>query len=595
MAKEFIKIADLPYRYIYIVEDRNKWETCKDGFEQGKDVVLTLDFGLKQLLDQAGANVYYLDYIIDNNYLEEQNFKLHEFLNNWFRDEAGNDMFAYEGINVGNAFLLNILNDVCYKAHLFFCLHALREITHQKIIAAVTDTVVIKWLQEFNYEVTYIDQEHKNNLPVYFFPIAQWMNERIGKKPLKARLKAFLLTVIDYFVAGLDFFRWDKRPGVYIPSYYPTKKVIEQLKADRRVKIITVTYSGLREIFRERRISYRGKTVSPKVVESAVKGFKQAKKKSWMVDQIDLAAFLYPIIEQKVLPNIGDAYSKLIDIRRYFKKMNIRLMVPITDYWLENRLMMNYCKASGTPVFMIINGLLTLNFIWDGKDADVVNSYGEAIKSDYFKNARNVFCLGDPRMDQYSLYGRKEINRKEPTVIIGAAGYNLLDLNSHIAYEFDFMFDLLTAFRKIREHHSFKLIIKVRSNGYNEQYKSFVNEYFSDLDVTILWDIPFAALITQADLYISFYSQTVFEASSIGIPTLYYKKDLQFSNRPFDGHCELVTAFNPEELFGKIKMFYENDPCYEPFGEKEVMSKYIGPLDGGNAVRNTEFIYSLLK
>lgn len=54
--------------------------------------------------------------------------------------------------------------------------------------------------------------------------------------------------------------------------------------------------------------------------------------------------------------------------------------------------------------------------------------------------------------------------------------------------------------------------------------------------------IPFGQLIRQADFYISFYSQTLFEASCLGIPALYYKKDNEIKYPPFDGASELITA-----------------------------------------------------
>jgi hypothetical protein len=96
-------------------------------------------------------------------------------------------------------------------------------------------------------------------------------------------------------------------------------------------------------------------------------------------------------------------------------------------------------------------------------------------------------------------------------------------------------------------------------------------------------------------LYISIYSQTLFEAASLGIPTIYYKKDTELNNRPFDAKSELVTALNVDELKEKILLFYENDDCYKSFIRKDVMEKYIGPLDGKNHERIVEFIYSLVK
>jgi spore coat polysaccharide biosynthesis predicted glycosyltransferase SpsG len=101
-------------------------------------------------------------------------------------------------------------------------------------------------------------------------------------------------------------------------------------------------------------------------------------------------------------------------------------------------------------------------------------------------------------------------------------------------------------------------------------------------------------VLLKAEFFISIYSQTLFEASCLGIPVLYYKKDTQVSHPPFDGKSELVTAFCFDDLVAKMEMFYSNHSIYEPFMDKKVMEKYVGALDGKNTERNLDFIYSLV-
>ena len=62
---------------------------------------------------------------------------------------------------------------------------------------------------------------------------------------------------------------------------------------------------------------------------------------------------------------------------------------------------------------------------------------------------------------------------------------------------------------------------------------------------------------------------------------------------PYDGKSELVTAFSIDDMVKKIDMFYDRHPIYDAFRQKKVLEKYVGPLDGRNTARNTEFIYSL--
>lgn len=272
-------------------------------------------------------------------------------------------------------------------------------------------------------------------------------------------------------------------------------------------------------------------------------------------------------------------------------------MVPVTNLWLNNRLIMNYCKENNIPIFMIINGLLNTDFTHEAKDSDWVNCYSESIKKEYYKNSATAIPLGDPRMDAYSAIKPRHINYQYPNIVIGAAGFDPTDLNSYVAYEFDFLFDILQVINDLRtEGYKNQVVLKVRANGYIGLYKSFIDEYYPQLNVKIEQAIPFIEVVKQADLYISFYSQTVFEASCLGVPVIYFKKDNQYFHAPFNNNSnELTTAINTEELKSKISAFYSQDSCFDLFLTKQVMEKYIGNLDGKNTERNLEFIDSLIK
>jgi hypothetical protein len=63
---------------------------------------------------------------------------------------------------------------------------------------------------------------------------------------------------------------------------------------------------------------------------------------------------------------------------------------------------------------------------------------------------------------------------------------------------------------------------------------------------------------------------------------------------PFDGKSELVTANNPTELVSAISDFMNDHERFKPFLRKDVMEKYIGPLDGRNLERNLNYVYELL-
>ena len=101
--------------------------------------------------------------------------------------------------------------------------------------------------------------------------------------------------------------------------------------------------------------------------------------------------------------------------------------------------------------------------------------------------------------------------------------------------------------------------------------------------------------LKKTDFYISIYSQTLFEASCLGIPVVYYKKDTEITNKPFDNNSELVTILNTDDMIQAFYDFKANNQRYELFLNSKVMEQYIGFLDGNNLTRNIDFIYKILR
>ena len=101
-------------------------------------------------------------------------------------------------------------------------------------------------------------------------------------------------------------------------------------------------------------------------------------------------------------------------------------------------------------------------------------------------------------------------------------------------------------------------------------------------------------MLERADFYISIYSQTLFEASCLGVPALYYRKDTEIMFAPFDGKSELVTVDNVDDLVGALEEFRAGGSRFDAFLRREVMEKYIGPLDGCCFERNLLQIEKLL-
>lgn len=593
MIKNSLKIAALQFKTVFILENRSYWHAIKDNFDKDSDLVLTIDFSVKHEVETIGGNSEFLDHLPDNEYLDKLNYQMLDFLDNWYQVD-GKDIFNYKGIDFGNSFKLNILNDVTYSVHFLTNLLCLNELKFEKIICGTNDVCIKQSLDTLKLVVEYIDPISEINLPFYYFPIGKWMKDAIEKRSFKRRIVDLLLSFVESIKSVRYHYKKNKLSFVYINNYYPTNKIIKKISSEKKVNLILNFYTSIKHSLRENRLKFPANKTH-KLFGKYSDLFYLTRQKSFMVDDIGIGPLLYDIIEPIVLSNISNCLNGIDKIVSYFKKKDLRLMVPVTDLWLENRLLMNYCIKRDIPIFMIINGLLTNNSYKDGFDSTWVNAYGSAIKEDYYLNASNIVCLGDTRMDNYAIYEKKIINYSEATIVIGTSGYNPIDLNSYLAVEYDFLFDILDTIKHLERTEKFKIIIKVRANGYLERYQDFVREYFKEMNIQVIQNVPFIEVLKKADLYISIYSQTQFEAACLGIPSIYYKKDSEINNRPFDGKSELITANDTKELKEMIFKFFNKDKCYNNFMQKEVLEKYIGPLDGNNCDRNVDFIYSLIK
>lgn len=593
--KQSVILKKLSYDKIFIIDDRNKWENFTARYSKENDLILCVDFALKKQLIEEGYQVEFLDHLINRDVMQYYNFGMHDFLDKWHRSPSGESLLMYNDFNIGDALLLNVYNDITYFCHFFFNLLAIKHINYKTLDVCVSDKLIVDVLNKLNIKFNAIPDSNSSDRPVYYFPISKWMNEKVYRTSLRSKVKDIAALSLDFIFGIYDAVFKTKRRFIYIQGYYPTFGVINKLKADKSIGLILGNYTNIKSVYKERRISFIDPKIKPDT-SIILNDFEKAKKISWKIDEYELGDYLQEIILPIVANNISIAVSRAQSIEKFFAKNTIALMVPVTNLWLNNRLIMDYCKNHNIPVFMIINGLLNVDYLNDAKDSDWVNCYSESLKQDYFKGRDNAVPLGDPRMDAYVTMGSKKINRGHPTITIGAAGFGVNDLNSYLAYEFDFLFDILKAIELLRgEGLKNNVVLKVRANGYADQYRSFINEYFPELQVRIEQNSPFIDVIKQADLYITFYSQTIFEASTIGIPTIYYKNDTQFTHAPFDGDSELITATDIEDLKRKMTAFYSNDPCFEKFTDKNVMERYIGKLDGKNTDRNTDFIYSLIK
>jgi len=601
MVIENIFLPNKAYRQVFLVQNRGFWKACPFPYDKESDLVLTFDFALVKEIRAQGGTAAYFDHLVAQDTMERHNIETYHFFENWYRDKEHNDIFSYRGIDIGNALRLDIWNDVTYYVRIAVNLLAIKKLDYEQMCVGLEDRSSLDALARLGMEHEVWNITGGGVVaPEYYFPMFRWMKERIRPTVgIKQRLKVLLSLLLDWILSLGERLRLlhTSKIDVFVERYFPTEKIIERLKQDAKVNVGLEYYTWSKGFSQERRLPIRKPTARHKeLAAEMLERFRRERVLYWEISGFCMSGALYDIIVKKI-PQALPLSLHIIDvILRYFATRNLKAMVYIANIGLLNCLLLDYCKKKNIPSYFILNGLLLHAFPEeDIKGITWINSYGESIKKDYFKDADNVICLGDSRLDVYSKnHSPRAMNHSEPTILIGTGAFSPIDLNSYAAVEFEFLYDVMQACRIVRDQGKrFKIIIKVRTNGYITQYINFTKEYFEDLPVEIFDTIPFSQVLVKADFYISVYSGTHFEASCLGIPALYYKNDKEILIAPYDGKSELVTAFSVEEMVRKIEMFYNRDSIYDAFRQKDVLEKYVGPLDGNNHVRNIEFIYSL--
>jgi len=600
MKSDHLNITEQAYRYLFLVQNRAYWGSCPVPYDPRQDLVLTYDFGVFQEIRGRGGKVEFLDHLIDPQTMEKYNYETYDLFAKWHCDSEGHDIFAYQGIKIGNAFRIAIWANITQYVRTLINLLAVKKIKYEKMFAGIEDYYTVDILKALDIKIEAWAPQNDVQIQEYYFPILRWIDESIYPSGAKQVLKSILTGIRDLSLAvwdNLQIFR-KKSINIFIHPYHPTQRIIEKLKSNPNINLIFENYTWTEGPFKERRLPVRSSSLNYKrLAAEMLDKFQMKKNTHWNIDGFPVSDHLYPIIVKRIYEPLAECLKTMDSIIAYFNKKKLNLMVTIANIGFTNCLMINYCQQHNIPTYLIVNGLLTHSYLDEAKEATWINSYGESIKNNYFRGISNVVCLGDPRMDDYiNNFKAKNINTARPTIVIGTSGFSNADLNSYVAVEFDFLHDILIACQKLRtQGREMDIVLKVRPNGYIVQYVAFINEYFPEMTIQVYDNISMKEVLVKADFFISIYSQTLFEASCLGIPVLYYKKDTQISQPPFDGKSELATAFNLDDLVDKMEMFYGKDSIYEAFLDKKVMEKYVGCLDGRSTERNIDFIYSLIE
>lgn len=595
-----IEIITMKYRNVLICDNLASWSQL-DSFNES-DLVLTFDFALYRQLKNRGNPVEFVDALESKDYLHQENYNIYDFFHNWHKDNDGNDLFKYKNIDFGIATRLEYWNDFSYSLRLLLNLKCLNKISYKKLFVCSKNEVLIKTLDWLRIEYFAIGNPLSFDNSNYYFPISKWMDSKVrptGFKKLLYSIRAGLNKLHETCFYHIDQFStkiYQRKNKIFVQEYNPTRAIINHYVDEVSTVPYLLNVTDLSNVSRLRKIrlfpcSSMNDDRSSEVQKIIFQYNNRKCKKLVLIDGSDVSDFAYDIIEQRVFSVLTDYLNTLDWIISKLDKDPMDLNVIIANLGRDVTLLDCVSRSKNIPSFLIINGLLGTDYLDESKVATYINSYSDSIKKHYFSNKRNVYCLGDPRMDVY-LGKSKTVSRVNSTLAIGASGFNSVDLNSYVAVEFDFMFDVLSAARKSGVFE--KVVIKSRANGYKEQYQRFTREYFSDLNIEVIDTSPMIDVLMKADFYVSIYSQTIFEASILGIPSLYYKKDREVKHPPFDGKSEIVTVWNVMELEEAFNDFASGDSRYDPFLDVACMEKYVGPLDGQNLRRNIEFIDAIL-
>ena len=596
--------TDKIYRNIWILDSRDYWLDSANSSDPYRDLVLTFDFGLKREIERIGGQVFYADHLCEQSEMQKNNFLAAEFFKKWHYDRCGNDIFTAQGIPFGFAFRIEIWSEYLFYVRLRACLEKLKGLQYETIYVGEERGFIGDILQEMGMPFIAVNLSPAPKDTAYYFDMHEYMHDALHGRTIRDVARNLLIKILSNTSFYIDrIFRWQRnRKTVYIQIYHPTKKIVTYLQSDPGVRVVTSSLSaskGLKKYFVQRLIPVRGRLSKfEKEARSLLNDFSNNRCASLcLFDGTDITTGAYNILEKQIQPRVSEALRILNSAISYIEKEPVHLEIMIANLGFVQTIVDCVLKRKQVPSYLIINGLLGGSFCDESKYATFINGYSESIKRLYFNSADNVVCLGDPRMDDYIMKARPApINRVMPTVSIGASGFGCLDLNSYVAIEFDFMFDVLTVFQELQDEGSaFNLIIKVRPNGSLKQYIAFAKEYFPRLDIEIVREIPISQVLYKTDLYISIYSQTLFEASCLGVPVVYYKKDKEILDPPFDQRSELVTVDSIAGLKQAFFDFKSSHDRFQKFLEKSVMEKYIGPLDGKNLERNLSFIYGLLE
>ena len=187
------------YRNLFLVQNCNFWDHCPFEYDPRLDVVLTFDFALQRRISSGGGTAYYLDHLVDSETMQNFNYETYEFFAKWHYDKDGNDIFSYKGFDFGNAFRIDIWNDITYYIRMFLNLLVIKGTSHIDIFVGISDSCTLALLDKLNIQRTHWNTESDTARREYYFPIFRYMDEALRPVSIspKDRVRLFASLFLD--------------------------------------------------------------------------------------------------------------------------------------------------------------------------------------------------------------------------------------------------------------------------------------------------------------------------------------------------------------------------------------------------------------
>ena len=595
---------DKPYKKVFYIPTRNHLNTVREQIDFSADLILTFDFSVKKATLSMGGDCEYIDKIVSAQEMNPNNFTLQEFIENWNFDQNQLDLFSYGEVEFGQSFQIDFISELYSAIRLAIGFSRLARVSYEQIILVNPEEIITNVLNDLKIEFTSQILEVTNLQESFFFDVNSYMRQSLYKKSIKQKIFLYVKNLLGILYQIRSSKENSFKKTIYIQLYHPTFGILEKFRKSNVVNPLLapgVNFGSIKEIFKQESIPmYRNKKSHSKYAKSTIENYRKLRTRELVFDDgSNLTNSAYRVIDKYVENKASEAIKIIDSIRKYLEVQSIDLLILVTNYGFFDSILFSVAKNHNIPSYMMINGMLISKYGNDSKRATLINAYGATMARDYFKDCKNVVSLGDPRMDKYAsqFQGNTRILETDTFVIgIGTAGLNNTDLVSYSAFEFEFMYECLSAIQLVRDSgKAIEIRLRVRANGVVNMYRRFVREYFPDLKIIFCQNESLVDYFSKLNLYVTFYSQTILEASAMGVPAIYFKVDEEDLHPPFDSKSEVVTAKSRADLFKLMKDFNSDSQVYRNFMDPATLEKYIGFIDGGNLQRNIKAIEGMLE